>query len=81
EGRPHVVDLIKNGEVAFIINTVEEKRSAMADSRSIRTTGLSQRITTYTTLAGARAAVDGMLAMTQARLQVYDLQSLHAELV
>ena len=80
EGRPHVVDLIKNGGVAFIINTVEEKRSAMADSRSIRTTGLSQRITTYTTFAGARAAVDGMLAMTQARLQVYDLQSLHAEL-
>ncbi len=80
EGRPHVVDLIKNGEVAFIINTVEEKRSAMADSRSIRTTGLSQRITTYTTLAGARAAVDGMLAMTESRLQVYDLQSLHAEL-
>jgi len=80
EGRPHVVDLIKNGGVAFIINTVEEKRSAMADSRSIRTTGLSQRITTYTTFAGARAAVDGMLAMTQARFQVYDLQSLHAEL-
>ena len=80
EGRPHVVDLIKNGGVAFIINTVEEMRSAMADSRSIRTTGLSQRITTYTTFAGARAAVDGMLAMTQARLQVYDLQSLHAEL-
>ena len=76
EGRPHVVDMIKNGEVCFIINTVEEKRTAMADSRSIRTTGLAQRVTTYTTLAGAHAAVEGMRIMASS-LDAYDLQSLH----
>ena len=80
EGRPHVVDMIKNGEVHFIINTVEEKRTAMADSRSIRTTALAQRVTTYTTLAGARAAVEGMQAIAHARLEVYDLQGLHRQL-
>ncbi|MFZ9734064.1 MAG: carbamoyl-phosphate synthase large subunit [Burkholderiaceae bacterium] len=80
EGRPHVVDLIKNGEVIFMVNTVEERRNAMADSRSIRTTGLAQRVTTYTTLAGARAAVEGMKAMAEARLDVYDLQSMHKDL-
>jgi carbamoyl-phosphate synthase large subunit len=52
----------------------------MADSRSIRTTGLAQRVTTYTTLAGARAAVEGMKAMAEARLDVYDLQSMHKDL-
>ncbi|CAM8633221.1 carbamoyl phosphate synthase large subunit [Burkholderiales bacterium] len=76
EGRPHVVDMIKNGEVCFIINTVEEKRTAMADSRSIRTTGLAQRVTTYTTMAGAHAAVEGMRIMASS-LEAYDLQSLH----
>jgi carbamoyl-phosphate synthase large subunit len=80
EGRPHVVDLIKNGEIVFMVNTVEERRNAMADSRSIRTTGLAQRVTTYTTLAGARAAVEGMKAMAEARLDVYDLQSMHKDL-
>ncbi len=40
EGRPHIVDMIKNGEISFIVNTVEEKRTAIADSRSIRTTAL-----------------------------------------
>jgi carbamoyl-phosphate synthase large subunit len=72
--------MIKNGEVHFIINTVEEKRTAMADSRSIRTTALAQRVTTYTTLAGARAAVEGMQAIAHARLEVYDLQGLHRQL-
>jgi carbamoyl-phosphate synthase large subunit len=76
EGRPHVVDMIKNGEVCFIINTVEEKRTAMADSRSIRTTGLAQRVTTYTTMAGAHAAVEGMRIMASS-LDAYDLQGLH----
>jgi carbamoyl-phosphate synthase large subunit len=80
EGRPHVVDMIKNGEISFIINTVEEKRTAMADSRSIRTTALAQRVTTYTTLAGARAAVEGMRSMVDASLEVYDLQGLHRRL-
>ncbi len=80
EGRPHVVDMIKNGEICFIVNTVEERRNAMADSRSIRTTALAQRITTYTTLAGALAAVEGMEAIATDQLAAYDLQSLHREL-
>jgi len=45
----HIVDLIKNNEVSFIVNTVEEKRTAIADSRSIRTSALAARVTFYTT--------------------------------
>ena len=80
EGRTHVVDMIKSGEISFIVNTVEEKRTAMADSRSIRTTALAQRVTTYTTLAGAKAAVQGMQSIAESRLEVYDLQGLHRQL-
>ena len=78
EGRPHVVDMLKNGEVALVVNTVEEKRVAIADSRSIRTTALAQRVTYYTTLAGARAAVEGMRHLQA--LDVYSLQELHQSL-
>ena len=79
EGRPHIVDMIKNGEIVLIINTVEEKRSAIRDSYSIRRAALQQRVTLYTTLAGARAAANGM---AQAReLQVYSVQDLHKRLV
>jgi carbamoyl-phosphate synthase large subunit len=78
EGRPHIVDMLKNGEVALVVNTVEEKRAAIADSRSIRTTALAQRVTYYTTLAGARAAVEGMRHLQA--LDVYSLQELHQSL-
>jgi carbamoyl-phosphate synthase large subunit len=78
EGRPHVVDLLKNGEVSLVINTVEERRGAIADSRAIRTTALAQRVTCYTTIAGALAAVEGMKHLQQ--LDVYSLQELHREL-
>jgi carbamoyl-phosphate synthase large subunit len=78
EGRPHIVDMIKNGNVNLIINTVEEKRSAISDSRSIRTSAVQQRVTYYTTLAGARAACEGMRHMKT--LVPYDLQALHAAL-
>ena len=78
EGRPHVVDMIKNGEVSFIVNTVEDTRTAISDSRSIRTTALAQRVTYYTTVAGARAACTGMKAL--ASLEPYRLQELHAKL-
>jgi carbamoyl-phosphate synthase large subunit len=78
EGRPHVVDLLKNGEVSLVLNSVEEKRGAIADSRSIRTTALAQRVTYYTTIAGALAAVEGMRSLQ--RLDVYSLQELHAGL-
>jgi carbamoyl-phosphate synthase large subunit len=78
EGRPHIVDMIKNNEVALIINTVEEKRQAIADSRSIRTSALAQRVTLYTTIEGARAACAGLRHL--AELETYALQALHAEL-
>ncbi|HEX5091637.1 MAG TPA: carbamoyl-phosphate synthase large subunit [Burkholderiales bacterium] len=78
EGRPHIVDMIKNGEVSFIVNTVEDTRTAISDSRSIRTTALQARVTYYTTIAGARAACAGMKHL--ARLEPYRLQDLHAKL-
>jgi len=78
EGRPHIVDMIKNGEIDLIINTVDEKRSAVADSRSIRTMAVQQRVTYYTTIAGALAACMGMRHMDQP--VPYDLQSLHKRL-
>ena len=77
EGRPHVVDMIKNGEIALIVNTVEEKRTAIADSRSIRTSALGAKVTLFTTIEGARAACAGM---RHAGLETYSLQALHAEL-
>ena len=60
DGRPHVVDLLKNGDIQLVITTVSEVRSQIADSRSIRTTALAQRVTYYTTIAGGRAAIEGM---------------------
>ncbi|MBR7779332.1 carbamoyl-phosphate synthase large subunit [Undibacterium rugosum] len=78
EGRPHVVDMIKNNEIAMVINTVEEKRNAISDSRAIRTSALIARATTFTTIAGAEAAVEGMRHLDE--LHVYDLQGLHKSL-
>ena len=79
EGRPHVVDMIKNDEIALVINTVEERRNAIADSRQIRTSALLARVTTFTTIAGAEAAVEGMKYLDN--LTVHSLQELHAQLV
>jgi carbamoyl-phosphate synthase large subunit len=78
EGRPHIVDMIKNHEIAMVVNTVEEKRSAIVDSRAIRTSALHARVVTYTTIAGAEAAVEGMAHLNE--LHVYDLQGLHKTL-
>jgi carbamoyl-phosphate synthase large subunit len=78
EGRPHIVDMLKNHEIALVVNTVEEKRSAITDSRVIRTSALAARVTTYTTIWGAEAAVEGMRHLDE--LQVYDLQGLHKTL-
>jgi carbamoyl-phosphate synthase large subunit len=78
EGRPHVVDMIKNGEIAMVINTVEERRNAIADSRHIRIASLAHRVTTFTTIFGAEAAVEGMKVMND--LPVYALAELHAQL-
>lgn len=79
EGRPHIVDMIKNGEISLIINTVDSKRSAMQDSYSIRYAALQGRVTYYTTLAGARAACLGMQHI--AELNVCDLQMQHQRLI
>ncbi|WP_354685434.1 carbamoyl-phosphate synthase large subunit [Cupriavidus necator] len=78
DGRPHIVDMIKNGELALVFTTVDETRGAIADSRSIRTSALANRVPYYTTIAGARAAVEGLKHMQS--LEVYDLQGLHASL-
>jgi carbamoyl-phosphate synthase large subunit len=78
EGRPHIVDMIKNHEIAMVVNTVEEKRSAITDSRTIRTSALQARVVTYTTIAGAEAAIQGMRYLDE--LRVYDLQGLHKAL-
>ncbi|MFZ4536556.1 carbamoyl-phosphate synthase large subunit [Propionivibrio sp.] len=79
EGRPHVVDMIKNKEISLIINTVDEKRKAINDSRSIRTSGLAARVTMYTTIWGAEAAAVGI--KNGGELVVYSIQDLHAELI
>ncbi|MBP3981758.1 carbamoyl-phosphate synthase large subunit [Acidovorax sp. JG5] len=79
EGRPHIVDMIKNNEIAMVINTVEERRNAIADSRAIRTSSLLARVTTFTTIFGAEAAVEGMKHLDN--LDVYSVQELHAQLV
>ena len=78
EGRPHIVDMLKNREVSLIVNTVEEDRRSIQDSWSIRNAALQNRITYYTTLAGARAACLGMQHLPEMR--AYDIQSLHAQL-
>jgi carbamoyl-phosphate synthase large subunit len=78
EGRPNIVDMIKNAEISLVINTVEERRNAIADSRYIRTSALLGRVTTFTTIAGAEAAVQGMKHMDN--LDVCSIQELHAQL-
>jgi carbamoyl-phosphate synthase large subunit len=78
EGRPHIVDMIKNREISLIINTVEEDRRSIQDSWSIRTTALQNRITYYTTISGARAACVGMKHLQE--LTPYDIQTLHESL-
>ncbi len=78
EGRPHIVDMIKNNEIALVIHTVEERRNAIADSRQIRTSALLARVTTFTTIAGAEAAVQGLPHVDH--LDVISVQEMHAQL-
>ena len=74
EGRPHIVDMIKNDEIDFIVNITEDKR-AIEDSYEIRRNALQNKITYYTTLAGAKAACIGMNYVDE--LHVNSLQDLH----
>jgi carbamoyl-phosphate synthase large subunit len=78
EGRPHIVDMITNDEIALVVNTVEEKRSAIRDSYAIRRAALHDQVPTYTTLAGARAAAIGLAGMRA--MVPYSIQSLHERL-
>ncbi|MBT0652801.1 carbamoyl-phosphate synthase large subunit [Geomobilimonas luticola] len=73
EGRPHIVDAIKNGEIAMVINTTQGAQ-AVADSFSIRRNTLMHNIAYYTTASGARAAVDGMIAVKKEALDVKPIQ-------
>ncbi|MCC7325323.1 MAG: carbamoyl-phosphate synthase large subunit [Burkholderiales bacterium] len=78
EGRPHIVDMLKNDEIALVVNTVEEKRAAIQDSYQIRRAALVDQVPTFTTLAGARAAAIGIRAMRG--LAPYAIQALHTRL-
>jgi carbamoyl-phosphate synthase large subunit len=77
EGRPHIVDLIKNGEIAYIVNTTEG-RQAISDSFSIRREALQQRVTYSTTIAGAKALLHSLDFRDSG--PVWSLQELHKEL-
>jgi len=78
EGRPHIVDMMVNGEIALVVNTVEEKRSAIQDSYVIRRAALNGQIPTYTTIAGSRAAALGMQNLSE--MVPYSTQALHQRL-
>jgi len=74
EGRPHIVDMIKNDEISLIVNVTEDKK-AITDSYEIRRSALQNKVTYYTTLAGARAACIGMAQSKD--MNVYSVQDLH----
>jgi carbamoyl-phosphate synthase large subunit len=79
DGRPHIADLIKAGEIQLVFTTVDETRTAIADSRYIRTAALANRVTYYTTMAGCEAATEAL--KHQDDLNVVSLQELHLSLV
>ena len=74
EGRPHIVDAIKNGEVQLVFNTTEGAQ-ALTDSRSLRRAALLHKVPYYTTLSGAIAATQGIKAYKGGDLEVRSLQS------
>ena len=74
EGRPHIVDLMKDGKVQLVFNTVDGA-SALTDSFTLRRTALMHKIAYYTTVAGAKASVEGIAALRAGPLDVAPLQS------
>jgi carbamoyl-phosphate synthase large subunit len=74
EGRPHIVDMIKNDEIALIVNTTEGKQ-AIFESRSIRREAVHKRVTYYTTVAAGIATCDAIAHMND--VEVNRLQDLH----
>ncbi|MFH1091677.1 MAG: carbamoyl phosphate synthase large subunit, partial [Pseudomonadota bacterium] len=79
EGQPHVIDMIKNGEIAFIINTSLGERT-VKDSMSMRRTALLYKIPYVTTLSGALASAEACEALRGARVTVKSLQEYHQEI-
>lgn len=77
EGRPHIVDHIKNGDIALVVNTVGDMRSKY-DSYSVRRTALIKGVPYYTTMAGAKAAVSGIEALRKRALGIRSLQEYHS---
>jgi carbamoyl-phosphate synthase large subunit len=73
EGRPHVVDAIKNGEIQLVLNTTET-RASQSDSKPIRQTALMQKVPYYTTLPGILAVTKAIAAQKEGRLDVKPLQ-------
>jgi len=82
DGRPHIADMVKAGEIQLVFTTVDETRQAIADSRHIRQAALANRVTYYTTMAGSEAATEAMEHQrgTAGALRVVSLQELQAEL-
>ncbi len=78
DGRPHIADLIKGGDIQLVYTTVDETRTAIADSRYIRTAALANRVTYYTTMAGCEAATEAL--KHGQGMSVWSLQELHTEL-
>jgi carbamoyl-phosphate synthase large subunit len=78
DGRPHIADMVKAGEVQLVFTTVDETRTAIADSRYIRTAALAHRVSYYTTMAGCEAATEAM--KHEDDLSVLSLQELHTKL-
>ncbi len=74
EGRPHIVDAIKNNDIAIVFNTTEGPK-ALSDSRSLRRNALLHKVPYYTTLSGSIAAAEGMRAYRSGELEVRSLQS------
>ena len=75
EGRPHIVDTIKNGEIALVVNTVSNLIQSVQDSHSIRRSALNMRVPLFTTIAGALAMSEGVSQLSNT--QVYSMQNLH----
>ncbi len=75
DGRPNILDKIKNREIQLVITTSNESRGEISDARAIRMAALANRVTYFTTIAGGRAAVEGIKHLADA--QVYSLQDMH----
>jgi len=79
DGRPHIADMIKAGEIQLVFTTVDETRTAIADSRYIRTAALANRVTYYTTMAGCEAATEAL--KHEEDLTVVSVQEMHRQLL